>query len=231
MRTLIIGDIHEPCSRRYYLQFCKDTYHRHNCDAVVFAGDLADFHAISFHAAHPEMPGPKDEFELAFEAIQKWYKAFRNGKVCIGNHDERVIRLAESVNIPKKFLRDFNDVWETPGWDWDYHHIIDHVYYFHGVGQSGTHPAWNAMKTMMMSVVIGHNHSAGGFKWLMNPEERYFGMDVGCGIDDKQMAFAYGKHAKKRSVISCGVVLDGIPQHIIMPISKGEQYYDDKENE
>lgn len=225
-RVLIIGDIHEPCVRRYYLQFCKDTYCRHNCNTTLFIGDLADFHAISFHAHHPDMPGPKDEFKLAFNAIRKWHRAFPNAEVCIGNHDDRVIRLAESVNIPSKFLRDYNDVWETPGWNWGFHHIIDHVYYFHGINQTGVHPAWNALKTMLMSVVIGHNHSAGGSKWLVNPEARYFGMDVGCGIDDKAMAFAYGKHTKKRSVISCGVVIDGIPQHIIMPIGKGEQYYD-----
>ena len=45
-------------------------------------------------------------------------------------------------------------------------------------------------------------------------------MDTGCGIDDKQHAFAYGKHMKRKSVISCGVVIDGMPYHEMCPIEK-----------
>ena len=229
-KVLTIGDIHEPCSRRHYLSFCKDTYKKWKCDKVVFIGDVVDNHAISFHAHHPECPGPKDEFELAFHYVQRWHKAFPEALICIGNHDDRVIRLAESVNIPAKFLRNFSDIWETPGWIWDYSHIVDHVYYFLGLGQTGLHPAWNAIRSMFMSCVIGHSHSNAGIKWLVNPEARYFGMDTGCGIDDRKMAFAYGKHSKKRSVLGCGIVLNGIPYHEIMTVSKGEKYYDDKEN-
>jgi hypothetical protein len=223
---LCIGDIHEPVSRKNYLEFNLDLCHEWSCDYPVFLGDLADWHAISFHAHHPELPGPNDEFELAYEKIQKWYQAFPEAKVCIGNHDDRLIRLAESVNIPKKFLRNFNEVWDTPGWDWDYSHIIDDVYYFHGTGNGGIYPAPNAAKKMLMSVVMGHCHTAAGIKWLASPQRRIFGMDVGCGIDDKAFNFAYGRHVIQRSIIAAGVVLDGIPYHEIMPIGKGERYYD-----
>ncbi len=227
-KVLCIGDIHEPVCRKNYLPFCQDLYREWDCDTVVFLGDIADFSAISFHAAHPECPGPNDEYRLAYAKIQKWYKAFPRAKVCIGNHDARIIRLAESVSIPAKFLRNFNEVWDTPGWDWDYHHIIDDVYYFHGTGNGGTYPAPNAAKKMLMSVVMGHCHSAAGIKWIASPQRRIFGMDVGCGIDDKAFAFAYGQHNIKRSIISAAVVLDGVPYHEIMPISKGERYYDGK---
>ena len=225
-RILCIGDIHEPVCRKNYLRFCQDLYREWDCDTVVFLGDIADFSAISFHAAHPECPGPNDEYRLAYAKIQKWYKAFPKAKICIGNHDARIIRLAESVSIPAKFLRNFNEVWDTPGWDWDYHHIIDDVYYFHGTGNGGTYPAPNAAKKMLMSVVMGHCHSAAGIKWIASPQRRIFGMDVGCGIDDKAFAFAYGQHIIKRSIISAAVVLDGVPYHEIMPISSGERYYD-----
>ncbi len=227
-RVLCIGDIHEPVCRKNYLRFCQDLYKEWDCDTVVFLGDIADWHGISFHAHHPECPGPKDEYELAYAKIQKWYKAFPKAKVCIGNHDARIIRLAESVNIPSKFVRDFNEVWDTPGWNWDYFHIIDDVYYFHGTGNGGTYPAPNAAKKMLMSVVMGHCHTAAGIKWIASPQRRIFGLDVGCGIDDKAFAFAYGQHIIKRSIISAAVVLDGVPYHEIMPISKGERYYDGK---
>jgi len=85
--------------------------------------------------------------------------------------------------------------------------------------------AANCVAKLLMSVVLGHNHTAGGVKWFVNPHRRIFGMDVGCGIDDTSMAFAYGRHMKQRSVLSAGVVLDGIPYHEIMPCGPGEPYH------
>jgi len=219
-KVLCIGDVHEPVSREGYLDFCLDTYYAWDCDSVVFLGDLVDWHGISFHTKHPEAPGIVEEYELALKGVQKWYEAFPEAIVCRGNHDERIIRLAESVDIPEEFLKDHATIWETPNWEWVFDTVIDDVYYFHGTGCAGLHPAFNIMRQMSMSVVMGHIHSAGGIKWLVNPRKRMFGMDVGCGIDDKKAAFAYGQHTKKRSVLSCGVVLDGIPYHEIMQLEE-----------
>lgn len=225
MRTLVVGDIHEPVSHPGYVAFCSSLYDRHKCDSVVFIGDVVDWQAVSFHVHHPEAPGPKDEYELAFEGVQRWQKVFPTARVCIGNHDERLIRVAESANIPAKFLRNFKDIWETPGWDWGMEHTSDDVYYTHGTGMGGIHPAFNTMAKMGMSVVMGHIHSAAGVKWRANPFKRFFGMDTGCGIDDKAVAFAYNRHNAMRSILSAGVVLDGVPVHEIMPIGSGEKYH------
>lgn len=228
-RILVIPDLHEPCSRPGALNFCRDLRRKYKTNKTIFIGDITDWHSISFHAHHPEMPGAKDEYELAYNCIQKWVKAFPKANVVLGNHDRRVIRLAESVNIPAKFLRNYKDIWNTPNWTWADDFIYDDVYYTHGDGAgSGLYPAFNLVRKMGMSCVLGHYHSAGGVKWLVNPLRRMFGLDTGCLINDKAMAFAYGARTKIRSVISAGVVLDGIPQHIIMPISKGEKYEDIK---
>jgi len=226
-KVLIIGDLHNPVSHPGYLQFCQDLYWEWNCDTVVFIGDVADFQAISFHAANPMCSGPDDEFLLTKQEIQKWYKAFPNKgtKICIGNHDERVIRLAESVNIPSKFLRDYKEIWKTPNWKWEHEHIIDDVYYFHGTAMGGVHPAWNAAAKMLMPVVMGHLHSRAGVKWRANPLKRIFSVDVGCGIDVDAYQFAYGRHIKERPILSAAVILDGIPYHEIMPCGKGELYH------
>src|SRR4051794_35024646 len=103
MRVLVIGDIHEPVSHPGYLAFCRDLRQRYKCDQVIFIGDVVDWHAVSFHAHHPEAPGPKDEYELAKAGVALWRNEFPKALVCIGNHDERLIRLAETVNIPAKF--------------------------------------------------------------------------------------------------------------------------------
>ena len=224
-RVLSPGDLHEPVSHPGYLPFCEDLYDKCRCDTVVFVGDVVDHQAISFHANNPMCPGPNDEYELTLEKIKKWHDSFPNAKVCIGNHDERVLRLAESVNIPAKYLRDYADVWNTPNWDWAFDHVIDDVYYWHGTGRSGLHPAYNVMKDMLMSVVMGHCHSAAGVKWVANPLRRIFGMDTGCGIDIDAWQFAYGKQERKRPILGAGVVLDGIPYHIVMPCGRGERYH------
>ena len=221
---LVVGDLHEPVCHPGYLDFCHDLYRQWRCKEVVFIGDLADWHAVSFHAKHPDCPGPDDEYKVALEGIKKWKGVFPKAKVCIGNHDERLIRLAESTGIPSKFLRSYADIWETPKWDWQYEYTIDDVYYFHGVNNGGTHPAFNAAKKMLMSVVMGHNHTASGVKWLANPRTRIFAMDTGCGIDVKAYQFAYGRHARQKPVLSAGVVLDGIPYHEIMPIISHVDY-------
>jgi metallophosphoesterase superfamily enzyme len=218
MRVLAVGDVHEPVSRKEYLQFCIDTYDEYDCDTVVFLGDIVDWHAISFHANHPEAPSAIDEYYLALEGIQKWYDVFPNAYITIGNHDCRINRLAETVNIPSKFIRDFNETWETPEWEWVDDIILDDVYYFHGTGYGGLHPAFNAARHLGMSCVMGHVHSVAGIKWCVSPEKRWFGMDTGCGVDDKAFAFAYGKHMKRKSVISCGVVIDGMPYHEMCPL-------------
>ncbi len=223
-RVLVIGDIHEPCAHPRYLKFCRDIYTEWSCDTVVFIGDIVDHHAVSFHAAHPECPGPSDEYELARKAVQKWYRAFPAATVLIGNHDARIIRLAESVNIPAKYLRDFPEVWGTPNWAWVYEYILDGVYYVHGTGRSGLHPAYNLCKDMSMSVVMGHIHHCAGYKWRMSPVARLFGMDVGCGIDRDAWAFAYGKHMVKKPALGVGIILDGTPYHEIMPLATGEKY-------
>ena len=220
MRTIDIGDPHEPVCKDGYLEFCQQISNEYGCDQPVIMGDIYDSHNISFHQRSPKAPGVIAEYEKARAKIAKWYKAFPNAIVLIGNHDARTVRLAETVNIPECFLKDYNEVWNTPKWKWVHEIILDGVYYFHGEGFGGQYPAFNAARQMGMSVVMGHTHSNAGIKWYVNPERRWFGMDVGCGIDDKKYAFEYNKHNKKRSVVSCGVVVDGHPYHEMMPMGQ-----------
>lgn len=228
MRILVIGDTHLPSVHPAYLRFCRDLRDRYACNHIIHIGDVLDFHSISFHAHVPDMPGPKDEFEQAHAALRPWVRAFPDVDVCIGNHDRRVVRLAESVNIPARFLRNYAEVFDTPGWTWAEEFIYDGVHYSHGEGCSGLHPAYNQAQKMLMPAVIGHVHTAGGVAWLANPQRRIFGVDTGCGIDERSLAFAYGKHFKRRAIISAAVVIDGIPHHHICPIGPGEKYHRSK---
>lgn len=224
MKILVIGDTHLPAVHPGYLAFCKDLHSKFKCDTVMHIGDFVDFHAISNHDKHPDAKGAGDEYELALSMAEKWAKAFPTAYVCEGNHDARIIRQAASVNIPARFLRGYNDLWGTPKWKWGADWQLDDVHYFHGIGCSGAYPAPNAMQKMLMSTVMGHIHTAGGIWWRANPVRRIFGMSVGTGIDDRHMSFKYAENMKVRSILSAGVVIDGTPQHIIMPCGQGEKY-------
>lgn len=223
-KVLVIGDPHEPVSHPAYLSFCSDLYEQWDCDSTVIIGDIADHQAISFHAANPNCPGPEDEYCLTYDSIEKWHEAFPKAKIAIGNHDERVLRLAEDNNIPSRYIRNFNDTWNTPGWDWDYEHYIDEVCYMHGTGRGGVHPAWGAISRKMCSVVMGHCHSRAGVKWKATPTARFFGLDTGCGIDSRAWQFAYNRNQDERPFLAAGVVIDGIPYSEPMPCDVGEKY-------
>jgi predicted phosphodiesterase len=224
-RVLVIGDTHFPAVHPSYLNFVQDIAEQYRCNTFVHIGDVVDLHAISRFDALPEAPGAQDEYFQTMKFIKDWYKVFPKLIITEGNHDFRQYRQSRIVNIPARFLKGYNELYGTKKWNWVTEIVIDGVYYFHGTGVSGLHPAYNTMQKMLMSTVMGHIHTAGGIKWRANPARRLFGMDSGCGVDDKHLAFKYGDHLKVRSILSCGVVIDGMPQHIIMPCSKGERYH------
>jgi metallophosphoesterase superfamily enzyme len=229
MKTVLcIADLHCPWERPGYFEFICDLYKEWQCNTVVFIGDLADSHAVSFHQKHPDLPGALQEYELTKSHIKKWYKKFPDATITAGNHDKRIIRLARSVNIPELYLKSYNEIWETPKWHWVDNVVIDDVYYYHGTGQGGEYPAPNAMRKLLMSVVMGHNHTASGVKYYTNPNRRIFACDVGAGCDDKQLAFAYCEDNKRRSVISAAIIKNGSAFVVPMAMGKGERYHDSK---
>jgi predicted phosphodiesterase len=224
-RIGVIGDVHEPASHPGYLDFCADTFEQWGCDRFVFIGDVVDFHTISFHSRDIDAQGVNEEIDAAQDGIDRWQARFPKASVMVGNHDERVYRLAASVSIPARFIRDYADHWNTPGWSWDNAKIIDDVLYTHGTGATGKTPALNWAQAAMVSTVLGHVHSRGGICWAAGPTSRLFGMDTGCGVDLEHPAMKYGKALKTKAVLSCGVVIDGHPYHEIMPCGVGEKYH------
>lgn len=225
-KVLVIGDTHFPAVHPGYLKFCRDLHAEYGCDTVVHIGDVVDLHAISLHDKDPDAQGAVDEYESALEHVKAWYKAFPDARVCEGNHCQRIARMAATVSIPSRFLKGYNELYKTPGWQWATDHTIDEVFYTHGTGNSaGICPAFNIMSKMLLSTVSGHVHTAAGILWRANKLRRIFGMNVGCGVLDSHVAFRYAANIRIKSILSAGVVLDGIPHHRIMPCGKGERYH------
>lgn len=100
--VLIIGDTHLPYEKDGYLEFCIEQYNKWNCDTVVHIGDLIDSHATSRHPSVPDAYGPGDELEYTIKKLSKWYEAFPNMKVCIGNHDIRAYKIASENRLASR---------------------------------------------------------------------------------------------------------------------------------
>ena len=209
MRTLVIGDLHCPADHEDYFQFCKDMKKKYKTNTTVFIGDIIDHEAISAHDKNPALPGALDEFHQAVNRVMRWHLAFKHSVVCIGNHDARVHKKAVKNGIPEFYLKSYSDTYHTPHWNWDYNYECDGGYNTHGDGWGGHYPSFNAAKARLQSVVCGHHHSLASINWIKGPTTMYFGMNVGCGVDQKHPALAYSKPHLKKAILSCGIVIDG----------------------
>ncbi len=203
-RVLIIGDLHEPFCLKGYLKHCKKMYVKHNCNQVVFIGDIIDNHYSSYHESDSDGMGGKDELRLAAKKLRRWYRAFPDAYVTVGNHDRMIMRKAQSSSIPTEWIKEYKVVLGTPRWKFVDRVIIDGVQYVHGEG--GT--AHAKCRADMMSTVQGHLHTQCYVQHFVGANYKVFGMQVGCGVDHDSYAMAYAKRGKKPA-IACGIVIDG----------------------
>ena len=212
--VLVIGDLHEPFCLDNYLEHCVETYNKYKCDEVVFIGDIIDNHASSYHETDPDGHSAGQELKMAIQRIKQWYQAFPKATVIIGNHDRLIMRKAYSSGLSKMWIKDYAEVLGTPGWNFTESIEIDDVLYIHGEG--GTARA--RVRRDLQSIVQGHLHSQAYIDWCVGAKFKLFGMQVGCGIDHKSYAMAYGKEGPKPA-IACGVVLQGeVPINIMMQL-------------
>lgn len=209
-RVLVIGDTHAPAMHKKYVPFLRNMQKKHRTTETIHIGDVIDHHCISFHDKHPDNPGALEEFKQAKQQVKLLHSAFPDAQVCVGNHDARVRRLNAKAGIPSIYLKGFNELFDTD-WDWREFVDVDGVYYYHGEGAGGMHPAFNAAKMRMQNTVIGHYHSACGIWFQAGPTQKIWGMNVGCGIDRNHWSMQYGAAYLKKPIVACGVVIDGDP--------------------
>ena len=200
---LVIGDLHEPFCLDSYLDFCKEQYKVHNCNQTIFIGDIIDNHFSSYHETSADGMGGADELEYAIKRISRWYKAFPEAHVIIGNHDRIIMRKAQTSAIPSKWIRSYKEVLEVPDWEFVERYVQDGVQYIHGEG--GT--ARTKCRADMMNTVQGHLHTQCYTEHYVGQNYRVFGTQTGCGIDHETYAMAYAKYGKKPA-IGCVVVKD-----------------------
>lgn len=206
-RVLVIGDLHCPFEKQGYLEFCISIYKKWKCNQVIFIGDVIDLHYSSYHEQDPDGFSAGQELELAIKKVSKWYKAFPEATIIIGNHDRIVSRKMFSSGLSKKWMKSYQEVLGVPGWNFVMEYELDNTLYFHGEGASAAAKARQECK----SVVSGHRHSEGYVQYINN---EVFGLQTGCGIDRHSYAMAYGS-AGKKPIISCGIVIAGREAYLV----------------
>ena len=210
---LIIGDLHAPFNLPNYLEFCLEQQKKFKCGTVVFIGDVIDNHYSSYHESDPDGMSAGDELDVAINELQKYYKVFPKASVIIGNHDRLVYRKAFTGGVSKRWIKEYKEVLRVPNWDFVESLDLFDVNINHGEG--GTARA--KMKKELQSQIQGHLHSDLYVDFIVGKNFRIFGMQVGCGIDNKSYAMAYGKHFKKPA-IGCGVLLNKGTLPIVIPM-------------
>lgn len=214
----IIGDLHEPFTRPGYREFCIETFIKYGVNKIVFIGDIIDNHFSSYHETIPDGKSAGDELDDAINKLAPWREAFPNAKVCIGNHDAIIHRKAITAGISKRWIKEYNEVLGCPNWDFDMQHEISGVLYTHGTGSSGNQAAITRALNMRQSVVQGHIHTVAGVQYNASNKDLLFGLQVGCGVDDKSYAMAYASTNIKKSILGCGLVLNNGTLPLFIPM-------------
>ena len=219
--VLVAGDIHAPFMVNGYPYFLKDVAKRYlqGRSLVVFIGDLLENHNISRHPTHPNALDPITEVRLAVEQLAELQDLFPEA-VCIkGNHDLILERSLKASGIPGVFLRSLEEHIGLPeGWVFYDEAIIDGVNYFHGDGLgSGQVPAFRGAANLLEPVVAGHYHTKAGVQWHFGRTTSYWGLQVGCGVNEESYAMAYRKRPAKPFILGCGVVLNKGREPLFVP--------------
>jgi len=218
---LVISDMHLPYQHKDSIKFLKEIKKEFKPDTTLSIGDLLDQHALSFHDSSPELYSAGMELDKAKEYVKELESIFPKLIEVDSNHSSMIYRRALKHGLPRAYLKEYGDFLETKKWKW-----IDDLTLTMSNGQRCffTHgrsaDILKVSQTMGMSAVQGHYHTKFVISWWANPDNLFFGMNVGCLIDQKSMAFNYAKNFRTRFIIGCGIIINGIPRLLPMVLNE-----------
>lgn len=219
---LCISDMHVPYHHPDTYQFLKSIKNKYSPTRIVNLGDEVDYHAMSFHDSDPDLFSAGHELQKAIEYLEQFYELFPKMDLVESNHGSMVYRKGKHHGVPRSIMKSYRDILQAPkGWQW--HADLElklpnknKVYFCHGIGSN----VLKVSQEMSMCVVQGHYHNSFSIQYWGNPFHLNWGMQVGCSIDDKSLAFAYNKLIVKRPIIGHGIIIDGQPKLLPMVLNK-----------
>lgn len=223
---LIISDQHYPYAHPDIYKFLSALKKKYRPDKVVNIGDEIDGHSLSFHEKNPDLMGPSDELQTAINRLRPIYKLFPSMDLIESNHGSLVYRRGIYAGLPTRVFKSYRDILEAPK-DWRWHEDLvlkasdgSLIYFCHGRSKNSLRNS----QQIGMNFVQGHHHSTFEICYWANSLNLHWGMTVGCLVDKKSLAFAYGKTLPSKPIIGCGAILDGIPKLLPMILNKNGRW-------
>jgi len=221
-RILVISDLHFPFAHPDWYNFLSKLKKKYKPKTIVQIGDETDMHSINVsHVIDPDLPSPKDEYDLAKKDLHKLNKLFPKMVLLESNHGSMVYRRAISRGMSRNFIKSYNDMWGVgKGWVWKEKHQINtdkgRILFAHQFSKDIA----KAVASYSQSCVQGHFHTTSEIKLIANEFHLNFGMTVGCLVDTKSLSMNYMKLNLKKPILSCGLITNGIPSLTPMHLKK-----------
>ena len=220
-RILVISDLHIPYHREDAFDFLKEIKKQYKPDTIINIGDELDMHALSFHDSNPDLPSAGHELSLAKEYIKELENIFPEMTLLDSNHSSLIYRRGIKHGIPRGFLKDYNDFLNVKKWKWVEDLVLtlpngQRCLFTHGKAAD----VIKVSQIHSMNCVQGHFHSKFRIDFWANPDQLLWGMQVGCLIKQKSMAFHYARNFKTKFVMGCGMIIDSIPKLMPMVLNK-----------
>ena len=221
-RILLVSDMHLPYGHQDTLPFLAYLKAKYKPTRVICLGDELDKHSLSFHSHDPDLASPSDELARALPMIKQLKKMFTKMDILESNHGSLAYRRAKANGIPRGYLKSYNDVLGVDSdWVWHYEMTVtlpngNKVYLHHGKAAD----IKKLSTSLGMCAVSGHYHQTFKVDYWANSLGLYWGMNVGCLIDDKSLAFAYNNCNLHRPLIGTGLIIDSQP--VLAPLLMDE---------
>jgi hypothetical protein len=218
----LISDLHAPYQHTDALDFIIRIKQVYKPNRWINTGDESDKHGISFHDSNSDLFSPGHELKEAIAFHKETYKHIKNMDLLESNHGSLHLRKALANGIPMGYFKSYNDIYGIPStWRWHYDLTVklpnrQNCYFHHGKSSD----VFKLSQAMGMCAIQGHYHEKFNIHYWGNPLGLWWGMQIGCLIDHKSIAFAYNKCNLKRPILGTGIIIDSQPMLIPMVLNK-----------
>lgn len=220
-RVLVLSDLHAPMHHPDAISFILAIKEKYQPDLVISVGDEINGQALSFHQHDVDLPSAGHELTEAIRALKPLYDAFPEMLIAESNHGSLVWRRAKANGLPVRVLKSYRDVLEAPqGWNW-----MEEIEFQLSNGKKCLVHHSMQGKALLYSmaraacVIWGHHHSLLSVEYWASKDNLYWAMQVGCLIDPESAAYTYNKLQMRRPIIGLGLILEGTPVPVAMPLN------------
>ena len=233
--VLIIGDLHIPFNHPdtwKWLAAIKKKY-LNKKSIIISIGDEVDGHTISFHNDEIDLPfSPSSELQESINIIHMkggLHELFPKLTILDSNHGSLVFRRSKVNKIPLHYLKKLKDVYGTRKWSWHDEVYLKtrkgDIYVCHGRSSSSGNLVGSL--GVIYGTVQGPFHGKHSITWYNGGSKNRFCAYTGCLIDEKNLAFNYGRLSVAKPILGSLLIQDDFnatPLLLTMTLDKDNRW-------